>query len=303
MTQNRYYSNLAQGTYLANVSGLSNSDTQMQVSASVNWPTNFPFVVSLEPGTADEELVLVTGGSGTSVSPFAITRGFDGTVPVAHPTNCPVIPKICQLDLAEPQQHINLSGAASGAHGLPASAWSGGQLQFIKSTTLASSRSSFSFTPTDFATIPTSCNHVVVYCNVHTSYTASGLEHLQVQYNGFTGGYYCDDYVYTIAPATTVSANNQSGGTSAVAGMCWTSGFGPLGVGRNEITFPFFRDSVWSKGHHFAASASDGIGATTINGGGACSQVTVPLTSLTFFPQNTPSSQFLANSLFALYAY
>lgn len=302
-SQNRYYTNTAQGTYLANVTGISNSGTQLQVNATTGWSTNFPFVVSIEPGTDNEELVLVTSGSGTSVSPFIITRGYDNTTAVSHAANVAVIPKICQLDLAEPQQHINLSGAASGAHGLPASAWSGGQLQHIKTTTLQTSQSSFSFTSTDFALIPSGFHHIKVYAAVHTSYTTSGLEHLQVQYNNYTGAYYCDDYIYNIAPGASPSAGNESGVTSAVCGMCWTSGFGPLGIGRNEILFPYYTDSTWSKGHTFSTSASDGIGATTINGAGACNQVTAPLTSLTFTPQNGPSSQFLANCIFSLYAF
>src|SRR5580698_10149631 len=134
-TQNRYYSNLSQGSFITNVGGISSSNTVITVQATANWPTQFPFTVRIEPGTANEEVVLISSSAGTSSSPYIAQalsvsgRGFDGTNPLSHSQGAAIIPGFSQLDFAQPQQHITLTGSTSGAHGLPANAWSGGTMQ------------------------------------------------------------------------------------------------------------------------------------------------------------------------------
>ena len=313
MTQNRYYSNDGYAVTLANPGGLNNIQTNLQVSASTNWPVNFPFVVSVDPGLVSEELLLLTSGVGTTLDPYVMQRGFDGSTAQPHATNAVVVPKICQLDLAEPQQHINLSGSGSGAHGLPPSAWLGGQYQLIGAPqVLATSQSTVTFGSSYFSAIPNGCHNIVVYANVKTSYTSAGVEDLMVQINGYTGANYGSAYVQLVG--TTGSPGSPSGQptgggfgqTQGICGLCWTSatGFGPEGIGRNIITFPFYNDTVWTKGYSFQSSCSDGIANSVMaTGGGTCSQVNAAVSSLVLFPQFAPTSQFLANSLFALYAY
>lgn len=75
----RNYSNVAVETTL--VSGISNSATSMEVTDSTGYPAA-PFTIVLEPGTADEEIILVGGKSGTTFS--SCTRGYDSTSPAAH---------------------------------------------------------------------------------------------------------------------------------------------------------------------------------------------------------------------------
>lgn len=302
MTQNRYYANLAQGTYLANVTGLSNAAATMQTSSAVNWPALFPFVVSIEPATANEELVLVTAGSGTALNPYNITRGFDGTTPISHPANVPIIPKICQLDLAEPQQHLNLSGSTSGAHGLPASAWQGGQYRLIHEEAISTTQASYSFTSAMFTSIPAGCNHVAINISSRTSYNSGGIENLMVQYNGYTGANYGGNYLSWLNSASP-TASSYFTQTQGVAGQLWTTLYGPVGIARNEIHFPFYNDTVWSKGHNFKVTATDGVSeSSSAMGGGASNLITAALTSLTFFPQHS-GSVFLSSSLFSMYAY
>lgn len=309
MTQNRYYSNLGQTTTLSGGS-INNTQLSIQVTAPTNWPTVFPFVISVDPGLATEELMKVTSGSGTALAPFvldsSVGRGFDGTTPQPHSAGALVVPKICQLDLAEPQQHLNLSGSASNAHGLPPSAWLGGQYQFIKNYTPSASATSITFSPTDLSAIPGSCTTLVVMVACKTSYTVSQVETLMVQINGATGTSYGDSYVQNNGNNTNLQGPAHAAATQGVCGLAWASASGANITARTTITFPFFQDNVWAKGYTFQSAASDTTvvgNSYTAFGGGSCTSVLAPISSLTFFPQHTPTSQFLANSLFTLYAY
>lgn len=309
-TQNRYYSNLGFAAQLSNSGGINNTTTQIQVSSSQNWPTSFPFVVSIDPGLGNqEELVLVNSGSGTALSPYNVTRGFDGTTAQPHTVSAVVVPKICQLDLAQPQQHLNLTGSASGAHGLPASAWSGGNMQLVSKQVLATSQSQVNFTSTMFATIPSTCNNLVVYANCKSTYTSAATELIMMQLNGFSGANYGDSYIQ--GEGSTASGNvaqhGDAGQTQAACGLCYTSASGANIVARNVITFPSYNDAVWEKGCTFLGSCADGASAAncvSVSGAGACAQVTAAISSITLFPQWTGSgSQFVANSIFELYAF
>ena len=61
------------------------------LSAQTNWPTAGPFVVILEPGTLNEELVLCDSRSGATVTINAAGRGYTlGGVGVPHASGVPV---------------------------------------------------------------------------------------------------------------------------------------------------------------------------------------------------------------------
>lgn len=91
----RQYSNIAVDTTL--VSGINDSVTSFVVADATGWPSA-PFVAVLEPGTSDEELVLVGGKSGTTFS--SITRGYGGSSAVAHNGSDPVKHVIVAEDLS-----------------------------------------------------------------------------------------------------------------------------------------------------------------------------------------------------------
>jgi hypothetical protein len=304
MTQNRYYTNEGQATFLANASGINNIENDVYTDSSTNWPLVYPFVLSVDFGTLNEELLLVTSGSGTLGAPYIVTRGYDGTTAQPHNFGSVVVPKICQLDFAEPQQHLNLTGSGSGAHGLPASAWLGGQYQLIQKQIMGSTTASVTFSTATFATIPAACNNLMVYIATKTAYTSANVELLQVQINGYTGANYGNTYVQT--NGTTIVAKSDVAKTQGSCGVCWTSNSGASTVGRTILTFPFYNEAHWAKGYDFYSAGTDTVtsgNSYSNTGGGACSQVTAAINQLLFFPQFTVSSGFLANSIFALYAY
>lgn len=75
----RNYSNVAVETTL--VSGIDSDDTSLSVAVATGWPAA-PFLLVIDPGTVNEELILVENKSGTTFS--SLTRGFGGTVATSH---------------------------------------------------------------------------------------------------------------------------------------------------------------------------------------------------------------------------
>lgn len=317
MTQNRYYSNLAQATFIANTGGLGVSGTALQVTANENWPTAFPFALWLEPNTGNAEVVLVTAGSGTAINPYVITRGYDGTIAFAHAVGSVVTPGVIELDLADPQNHLNLSGSSSGAHGLPASAWLGGQFQLISTQTVASPQSAVTFNSSVFATIPSSINHLKVVIEALSQDVALPYNYLAVTMNGYSGAYYIDQF--TINQNGTNSTNNfasnsassgmQSqwhiGATFGCCGIVMTALDGTSATGCCEITFPNFKNTSITapKSYNFTYGGSANTVPLVISGTGtgSCAQVTAPITSLSFVTNQ--GNLFLANSTFQLYGF
>lgn len=120
----RYYSNIAAAATLANAGGISSGGTSLILSTTNGLPTQFPFTLRIDPDTANEELVSVTGGAGTSGTPYTITRGYDGTTAKSHTVGAAVVHSGSAADLSQPQVHM--ANTTPGAvHGLPESAWYG----------------------------------------------------------------------------------------------------------------------------------------------------------------------------------
>jgi hypothetical protein len=317
MTQNRYYSNLAQATFIANTGGIGISDTNLQVTANENWPTQFPFALWLEPNTNNSEVVLVASGSGTALNPYVITRGYDGTIAYAHASGAVVTPGVIELDLADPQNHLNLTGSGSGAHGLPSSAWLGGQLQLISSFTVVTPQPTVTFNSTVFATIPSSINHLKVVVQALSSSLANNNDYLTVQYNGYTGSFYMDQFLLNANGTNTTNnfaSNSSSSGMTnnwhinsnmACCGVLMTADDGVGSTGYCDITFPNFKNtaSTAPRGHIFQYGGGNNTVPYSIsgNGVGSCVNVTAPITSLTF--QTILAYNFTANSVFQLYGF
>ena len=112
MATRRYYSSTAVDN---TVSGSINSTaTSVTLSNSpVGYPSTYPFVVALDYNTASEELVLVTGVGGTTLT---ITRGQYGSSGVAHNAGAVVRHVIVAQDLTDFQDHA--AAGPAGVHGI-----------------------------------------------------------------------------------------------------------------------------------------------------------------------------------------
>ena len=112
MAVNRYYSAIAQDTTVT--SGITSSSTTVTVAATTGYPTNYPFALALDYGSALEEIVDVTGVSGLTLT---ITRAVNGTTAVAHAAGTTVRHVITARDLTDAQTHYN-TALSAGAHGV-----------------------------------------------------------------------------------------------------------------------------------------------------------------------------------------
>ena len=106
----RYHSSTAVRTVLSG--GISNSDTIITVDSVSGFPGTKPYTLILDFDTVNEEIVTVTGGSGTSLN---VTRGEDGTGAVSHLAGAVVVHGLTARDVDEPNAHINVG---SGVHGV-----------------------------------------------------------------------------------------------------------------------------------------------------------------------------------------
>lgn len=106
----RYYSATAQETTLQ--VGINNSATVIQVAATTGFPVSLPYLLAIDYESSTEEVVLVTGAAGTSLT---ITRAYDGTSAAAHSSGARVRHVSSAIDFRDSRDHEN---STDGVHGL-----------------------------------------------------------------------------------------------------------------------------------------------------------------------------------------
>lgn len=108
------YSNTSVETTLA--SGISAANTVVALGSSTGLPASYPYTLIIDYGSANVEVVSVTGPSGAN---FTVTRGEDGTTAQAHNPGARVVHGVVGRDLYLPQVHM---AASTGVHGVAGSA-------------------------------------------------------------------------------------------------------------------------------------------------------------------------------------
>jgi hypothetical protein len=117
----RYYSNIAALSTISTTGGISSGAVEVAFSTTTGFPSQYPYTLRLDPDTANEELITVTGPKPGSPGVFLITRAQDGTTAKSHSQGSPVVHGVSARDFQEAQDHI--AATAVGTHGLPDSAW------------------------------------------------------------------------------------------------------------------------------------------------------------------------------------
>lgn len=117
----RYYSNTAALSTISTTGGISTGATEVAFTTTTGFPSQYPYTLRLDPDTANEELISVTGPKGGSPGVYLITRAQDGTTAKSHAQGAPVVHGVSARDFQEPQNHM--IATAVGTHGLPDSAW------------------------------------------------------------------------------------------------------------------------------------------------------------------------------------
>ena len=104
----RYYSSTAVATTLSALA--SNSATSITVTALTGYPNQTPFTAIIDPDTASEEVVEVTGVAGTTLT---VTRGVDGTSAVQHSAGAVFRHGVSGRDFDEANAFVNGGGVAN----------------------------------------------------------------------------------------------------------------------------------------------------------------------------------------------
>lgn len=97
----RNYSNIAQPTSLT--AGIDNTATTLPVASTTGYP-NPPFIVAIERGDANEEVILVQGKTSNAFT--NCVRGYNGTSAVSHLAGKAVEHTTAAIDYTEMSDHI-----------------------------------------------------------------------------------------------------------------------------------------------------------------------------------------------------
>jgi len=139
----RYYSANAVDNTVA--SSITSSSTSVTLSSSpIGYPGSYPFVVALDYNTASEELVLVTGASGTTLT---ITRGYNGSSATSHATGAVVRHVLVAQDMTDFQDH---AASSTVVHGVTGAIVGSTDAQTLTNKDLTSATNTF---PTSLATL------------------------------------------------------------------------------------------------------------------------------------------------------
>lgn len=112
MANSYFYSNVAIPTTLSG--NINNSVTSCTVAATTGWPSSFPFIVALDFGTANEELIRVTANS---TGTLTMSRAFGGTSAVSHSTGAVVRHVYNAQDATDFRTHEAATAAVHGVAG------------------------------------------------------------------------------------------------------------------------------------------------------------------------------------------
>jgi hypothetical protein len=128
MPNSRFYSSIAAVTNLQVTANP--GDTSIQVASSTGWPGSFPYIVSLDYGSATEELVLVTSGGPSN---FTVTRSYDGTSASTHNAGAVVRHVSSAIDFTDSRTH---EASTTGVHGISGTFVDTTSLQTLSNKTL-----------------------------------------------------------------------------------------------------------------------------------------------------------------------
>ena len=242
----RRYSNVAAQTTLA--SGVTASDTTIPVSSTSGFPA-VDFVLALDYGTASQELVLVTGVAGTTLT---VTRGYDSTPATAHDAGAVVVHTHSAADFADSRTH---EAATANVHGITGGFVGTTDAQVLSNKDLTASSNSF---PNTLA-LASDLNEVSLSLNNHTTSTAA---------HGATGANVGTTNVQTLTNKT-LSTGTKIGAGTDVSGAwvaytpTWSASVTAPSLGNGTLTGYY---QQIGKTIHFRITLT--FGSTTNKGSG-----------------------------------
>jgi hypothetical protein len=209
----RTYSNTSVADTLAVPGGGNLSSVATALYAASGAPVGYPsvatapWILRLEPGTSNEELVLVTAGAGTSGSPWTVTRGADGTTAKAHNAGTAIQHGLSAGDLQTAATHY-AQGQADLPHGLPTGAWNASALSMLDDTQLSNSTTS-SFT---WNSIPGTSKHLLIVAEGRLTETGVQSDDVAVRFNGDSSAVYSYLTMFAANPGGSMSGPTAGNG-------------------------------------------------------------------------------------------
>lgn len=301
MTQSRYYSNIAVANSIGNAGGISNSATSVFcTTAPAGYPTQFPFTLTLDPGTGSLELVTVTSGAGTAGNPWVIVRAYDGTTAASHANGAVIQHSLSANDETTSRLHES-SSAGSGVHGLPSSAWATAPLAVISEQVLNNSTTS----AVTFSSIPSVYSHLLIIALGRLTENTVLTDWVNLQINSDTGAHY--SYVQMACTNTSGSlvapadATSFSGTSIPLLRFAASQGGSAVNAGSGFAFLPWYASTVFNKNVHCMSGAGNGT-SSMVDGEliwgfwNPASQAAISTLSL-----SAPSGFFVTGSSFGLY--
>lgn len=301
----RFYSNISVQDTLAVTGGgnLSNSATSIQAASGSpqGYPTQYPWILRLEPGTANEELVSVGSGAGTAASPWIITRAADGTTAKAHNAGTPIAHGMSAFDLTTAATHYAM-GSGSGVHGLPAAAWAAGAFATISEQTTTAAQASVSF-----SSIPQTYAHLLLIGTGRLAETTVQSDDITVQFNGDSSAHY--SYLTDLLNNAGGSMTGPTSGTgfavtsAPIFRFLASSGGAAVNAGGGFAFLPAYSAANYNKIFYSLSGGGNGTSSfvdmrTRIGIWNPAAQAGI--TSLTL---TAPAGGFSANCVFGLYGF
>jgi hypothetical protein len=155
----RNYSSNAASTSLVNA--VTDTGTSILVTATTGFPAP-PFILSIDPGEVTQELVLVTGVAGTTLT---VTRGYDSTSATAHNAGAVVQHSHAAIDFRDSRTH---EAASAGVHGITGSVVGTSDVQALTNKDLTDPTNTFpSSLATDAEVTTAVSNHAALTTGVH----------------------------------------------------------------------------------------------------------------------------------------
>lgn len=255
----RNYSNNAVPDALSVSGGGNMSTSATSIYAASGSPSGYPsppFILQLEPGTANFEMVLVGSGAGTSASPWVVSRAADGTTARTHVAGTAIMHTLSAGDLTQAANHYS-SGSGSGVHGLPAAAWLTGAFATIGEVLTTSAQTSVVF-----SSIPQSYKHLLLVGQGRLAETSVYSDDVSVQFNGDSSSVY--SYL------TNATANPGGTMTGPSSGTAYAAGQGPLfrfmasqagaaaNAGGGFALIPNYTGTAYNKTYYSLSGGGDG---------------------------------------------